>query len=324
MGTNALSACYTDSKTGEVKEPGRKLFAKLRMQKHKLGATPAEATMQRPAKRGAAVGSMMKTSAVHRTELETDSSGKHPVQIRDRKVKPTAQKTRKRKQEEYKLRTAVTLKAATKQLKVERDVAVTERDVAISERDAMHAELTALRAASSPPTNDQLIDMFEKHSRKRLKTGRHYTVEGYEAFRDLVCGAGLPMQQVNHVINVAFKLLVGREVDFKISRTPVRTAIMALGVCDDLDERLADSGRKHQLIFDESAHILLIASAHWNHELRRPELTVLAAIRLDKQTGQILAEKVHDGTSHIPADSIISTLSDNCKAMDGVYKGANL
>ena len=214
------------------------------------------------------------------------------------------------------------MKAATKQLKVERDVAVTERDVAISERDAMHAELTALRAASSPPTNDQLIDMFEKHSRKRLKTGRHYTVEGYEAFRDLVCGAGLPMQQVNHVINVAFKLLVGREVDFKISRTPVRTAIMALGVCDDLDERLADSGRKHQLIFDESAHILLIASAHWNHELRRPELTVLAAIRLDKQTGQILAEKVHDGTSHIPADSIISTLSDNCKAMDGVYKGA--
>ena len=127
---------------------------------------------------------------------------------------------------------------------------------------------------------------------------------------------------MNYVINVVFKLLVGREVDFKISRTPVRTAVMALGICDDLDERCADSNRKHQLIFDESAHILLIASSHWNHELRRPELTLLAAIRLDKQTGQILAEKVHDQTSHIPADSIISTLSDNCKTMDGVYKGA--
>ena len=60
---------------------------------------------------------------------------------------------------------------------------------ALSTIEAMAAELTALQDASSSPTDDQLIGLFEKHARSRLKDGRQYTVEGYdsyEAFRDLV------------------------------------------------------------------------------------------------------------------------------------------
>ena len=46
VGTNAFSACYKDPATGEVKEPGRKLFAKLRENKHKLGATPGDTSAE--------------------------------------------------------------------------------------------------------------------------------------------------------------------------------------------------------------------------------------------------------------------------------------
>ena len=85
---------YRDPTTGEVKEPGRKLFAKLREQKHKLGATQ-ETPAQRPPKRGTARAAGMKTSAVQRVELNTDVRGEAPVRRQDRKVKaPSQDKTR--------------------------------------------------------------------------------------------------------------------------------------------------------------------------------------------------------------------------------------
>ena len=126
MGMNALSACYKDPTTGEVKEPGRKLFAKLREQKHKLGATQ-ETPAQRPPKRGAARRAGMKTSAVQLVEQSTDISGNAPARRQDRKVKAPSQdknerkrhRKRERGKELYTIQTATVHKAQTKRLKAE-------------------------------------------------------------------------------------------------------------------------------------------------------------------------------------------------------------
>ena len=111
VGTNALSACYKDPTTGEVKEPGRKLFAKLRENKHKLGTTP-ETPAQRPPKRAAARRAGMKTSAVQLVEQSTDISGNAPARIRNRKVKPSDEEVKQRKRlrcnEMYAIRAAST------------------------------------------------------------------------------------------------------------------------------------------------------------------------------------------------------------------------
>ena len=175
-GTSALSACYKDPTTGEVKEPGRKLFAKLRENKHKLGATP-DTPAQRPPKRGAARAASMKTSAMQRVELSTDISGKAPARTQDRKVKASSEvkkdRKRHRRSERYVMQTATVHKSQNVHLKA-------ELKEALSTIEAMGAELTALQDANSSPTDDQLIGLFEKHARNRLKDGRQYTVEGYE------------------------------------------------------------------------------------------------------------------------------------------------
>jgi hypothetical protein len=128
----------------------------------------------------------MKTSSVQLVEQSTDISGNAPARIGNRKVKPSDEETKQRKRlrcnEMYAIRAASTYKAENVHLKA-------ELKEALSTIEAMAAELTALQDASSSPTDDQLIGLFEKHARSRLKDGRQYTVEGYdsyEAFRDLV------------------------------------------------------------------------------------------------------------------------------------------
>ena len=103
-------------------------------------------------------------------------------------------------------------------------------------------------------------DLFGKHARSTAQRweATEYTVEGYEAVQGFgLWGTVADCNQVNYVINVAFKLQVGREVDFKISRTPVRTADHGSGRLRRFGRALVQvQDRKHQLIFDESAHIL--------------------------------------------------------------------
>lgn len=184
-------------------------------------------------------------------------------------------------------------------------------------------EQIGLPSSQEPISNEELVQLFRQHALSRLKQNeRQYSLLGYEKFRNLVCGAGLPMNQVSYVLEQTFDLWVGGTAGINVTRDPVRRAILALGAADDAEEKVADATRKHQLCFDESAHIMVLTSSHWNDEMMLPELTVIIACRLDKQTGQILAMKVDDSIQHIPAENIINALSDNCKAMDGKYKGA--
>ena len=194
---------------------------------------------------------------------------------------------------------------------------------------ALHTTVAKLRleirkklglvATAKEITNEELAAAARKNI---MINDREYSLSAYEAFRDVVCGSGLALNQVKFITNRMFKLITGVDGNFKVSRTVVKDAVMALSAADDAAEVEADKDRKHQLIFDESAHILILASSHWNADLSLPEITVLAAVRLDKQTGLIVATLVDKLTSHIPASSIINALSDNCAGMDGKYKGA--
>ena len=47
-------------------------------------------------------------------------------------------------------------------------------------------------------------------------------------------------------------------------------------------------------------------------------------VRINKQTGAILAKRVRGTSEHIPSTNILSALSDNCNGMDGKYNGAML
>lgn len=177
-----------------------------------------------------------------------------------------------------------------------------------------------LQQGAAPISNEELGQLMMKNVKKN---DREYTLLAYEKFRDLVCGAGLPLNQVRFALNTSFELFTGGiKGPLTVSRTVVKDAILGLGAADGQKEMQADAGRKHQLIFDESAHILILASSHWNEDLNGPETTVLAAVRLDKQSGQLVASLVHGQTMHIPAASIIGALSDNCGGMDGKYNGA--
>jgi len=70
-------------------------------------------------------------------------------------------------------------------------------------------------------TNQELADAARKNI---MINKREYSLSAYEAFRDVVCGAGLALNQVKFVTNCMFKLITGINGDFKVSRTVVKDA----------------------------------------------------------------------------------------------------
>jgi hypothetical protein len=59
--------------------------------------------------------------------------------------------------------------------------------------------------------------------------------------------------------------------------------VVALAAADEHDQKLRDAVRPHQVLFDESAHQLMIALVHWNDSLDSPEIISAGVQRLRKQ-----------------------------------------
>ena len=190
-------------------------------------------------------------------------------------------------------------------------------------RTELERDLSALRLSTKPITEDFFFDMA---CRNIKSTGRLYTVDAYETFRDLITESGMSLAQVGNAVRRVFKLCTGRDApdDVKISRTVVRTAVCSLTLADRDRDKVTKSAQLHQILFDESAHMLSVNSCHWNNIIDDPEQTSLAMVRINKQTGASLAKRVRGTSEHIPSTNILSALSDNCNGMDGKYNGAML
>ena len=97
---------------------------------------------------------------------------------------------------------------------------------------------------------------------------------------------------------------------------------MALAAADEHDQKLRDAVRPHQVLFDESAHQLMIALVHWDDSLDSPEIISAGVQRLRKQDADTVECHVMEHVSHTP--EVMNGLSDNCPGMDGKFNGAML
>ena len=340
-GSKGISLCKLNSEQ-QLRGPNTKQIREWRENDYKLVSKQrptVPAREQRPGKRAAIkqlCGSQRGEGFSGRQQLEEGAEDRADKDYVARAEKTSVAHVKKRLQnsEQYKER----LKSQKREMKDEERqlksllTSANEEIVALKEElDQLHRDLKACK--TEDPKNwdrDKLRKVCQDfaHSNIMLEgNDRHYSVGSYQGFRTLVAGAGLSLSQVKFAFDTIYQMVfdVPPPADkCKISRTVVRSAITALGASDDIDEQAADRGRFHQILFDESAHICIVGSAHWVDELDCPELTIVGAVRIDKQDGSIVGEVVSDVTEHIPGELVITVLSDNCNGMDGSYDGAVL
>ena len=73
---------------------------------------------------------------------------------------------------------------------------------------------------------------------------------------------------------------------------------------------MAEADQLHQILFDESVHMMSVYTCHWNADIDDPEQTSMAMVRISKQEGRVLAKRVRGECCHIPSVNILSALSD--------------